>query len=684
MTTEHFDGKIFGIGLSKTGTTSLGLALNRLGIPTIDFPHDPVTLSQLENGDYRLRVLERYRAVTDTPVAPYYAQLDKLFPGSKFILTVRDPEKWLRSVEEHWKFSHEWAEHHRDFRRFTYFMHVAVYGTYAFERDRYAHVYAQHTRNVLEYFKDRPDDLLVLKVCDGESWEKLCPFLQVPVLDEPFPQVNTREEKSQRRAWLDLLGRAEADLEQAVPVGATLALVDDGQFGGSDLFYARATVPFTEVAGHYNGPPADSAAAIAELRRLRETGADYVVFGWPAFWWLEHYPEFARYLRENCACPLENERLVIFELSRLPEEKRPQTPEPAAATASPRVESEHSLGELIGEARELGAQVDLNWAKGAIDPARWTLTGDAVRFIAGLTLRLQPRHILELGSGVSTRLFCRIGQGLPHPLTVTSIDHDPEFGPVAGDQARKEAGSNVRLQSSLSPVVVRICCELPMPMYHLPPETFRAESDPVDLVLIDGPPTHLGGREATLYQIMDYAKPGTIVLLDDACRREEQAILRRWQDNLGEAIHVRVLEELGQGLAVIEVHQPVPQRSLRAHRLALTARDLADFVPAGDACVFVDGGELDAQATAGRETHPFIEREQQDWGAPLDDESALEELDRWLQRDIRYLVFAWPAFWWLDHYEELNHRLQRQARCVLRNDRLIVFELTPRLANISS
>ncbi|MFW6058694.1 MAG: sulfotransferase, partial [Phycisphaeraceae bacterium] len=289
MPANPTDGRIFGIGLSKTGTTSLGLALNRLGIPTIDFPHDPVTLRQLEQGDYRLKVLERYQAATDTPVAPYYAQLDAVYPGSKFILTVRDKASWLRSVEEHWKFSAEWAGHHRDFRRFTYFMHVAVYGVYAFERQRFAHVYDQHTRNVLDYFKDRPDDLLVLDVCNGEGWEKLCPFLGLPVPDEPFPRSNTKQEKTQRRAWMHQLVQAQAELERNVPADATVALVDEGQFAGSDLFYARAAVPFTEANGAYNGPPADSAAALAELHRLREAGVDYLVFGWPAFWWLEYY-----------------------------------------------------------------------------------------------------------------------------------------------------------------------------------------------------------------------------------------------------------------------------------------------------------------------------------------------------------------------------------------------------------
>lgn len=315
MTPKPFHEKVFGIGLSKTGTTSLGIALNNLGIRTIDFPHDPVTLQQLEDGDYRLRVLEQYQGATDTPVAPYYAQLDKIYPGSKFILTVRDKEPWLRSVEEHWKFSHEWATCHRDFRRFTYFMHAVVYGSYSFEKDRFSHVYDQHTRNVLEYFKNRPGDLLVLDVCNGDGWEKLCPFLGLSAPDEPFPRSNTREEKARRRAWLKNLTRAQEDLKRTVPDDATIALVDDGQFGGSDLFYTRAVVPFTECEGIYNGPPRDSATALEELQRLRDKGVRFLVFGWPAFWWLDHYTELNKRLQTHAQCILQNDRIIIFELS---------------------------------------------------------------------------------------------------------------------------------------------------------------------------------------------------------------------------------------------------------------------------------------------------------------------------------------------------------------------------------
>ena len=89
-------------------------------------------------------------------------------------------------------------------------------------------------------------------------------------------------------------------------------LVDDEQLRHS-LPHARA-IPFLEKNGQYWGPPPDDPTAIRELERLRGEGATLVVFVSSSFWWLEHYPAFARYLRAEYPCVRDDELVVAFDL----------------------------------------------------------------------------------------------------------------------------------------------------------------------------------------------------------------------------------------------------------------------------------------------------------------------------------------------------------------------------------
>ena len=95
--------KVFGIGMPKTGTSSLHTALEILGIKSIHYPHDEKTVRELEAGNYRLSLLDEYDALCDVPIPAIFAQLDECWPDSKFILTVRDQEEWLDSCENWFK-----------------------------------------------------------------------------------------------------------------------------------------------------------------------------------------------------------------------------------------------------------------------------------------------------------------------------------------------------------------------------------------------------------------------------------------------------------------------------------------------------------------------------------------------------------------------------------------------------
>ena len=95
--------------------------------------------------------------------------------------------------------------------------------------------------------------------------------------------------------------------------GAPFILVDEAQWAIEEID-GRLAIPFLEKNGEYWGAPNDDEEAIRELNRLAQAGAAFVVFGAPAFWWLDYYSALSEYLRSKFTCVLENERLVIFDL----------------------------------------------------------------------------------------------------------------------------------------------------------------------------------------------------------------------------------------------------------------------------------------------------------------------------------------------------------------------------------
>jgi glycosyltransferase involved in cell wall biosynthesis len=138
-------------------------------------------------------------------------------------------------------------------------------------------------------------------------------------LDDYFSRegIAIDREKWRRESWPHQLFQVTQELPAVVPEGETLILVD-GDDWGVRISEKLRQLPFLEKNGDYWGPPADDATAMSELTRMqKEYGAGFIAFGWPAFWWLDHYREFARHLRENFRCVLHNERLRVFDL-RLP------------------------------------------------------------------------------------------------------------------------------------------------------------------------------------------------------------------------------------------------------------------------------------------------------------------------------------------------------------------------------
>jgi hypothetical protein len=88
--------KIFGIGLSRTGTRTLHEAMLRLGYRSRHYAFDQQIVDYLRKrrrpSELRLHALEEFDSLHDVPICALYQPLDRAYPGSKLILTVRDKE----------------------------------------------------------------------------------------------------------------------------------------------------------------------------------------------------------------------------------------------------------------------------------------------------------------------------------------------------------------------------------------------------------------------------------------------------------------------------------------------------------------------------------------------------------------------------------------------------------------
>jgi glycosyltransferase involved in cell wall biosynthesis len=116
-----------------------------------------------------------------------------------------------------------------------------------------------------------------------------------------------------RKSWHCRLERAMLEMANVIRPKDPFILVDQDEWGMTDGAICRP-IPFLERNGQYWGKPPDDASAIRELKRLRRSGAKFMVFGWPAFWWFDYYSGLRHYLRSQFPCVLENERLVVFDL----------------------------------------------------------------------------------------------------------------------------------------------------------------------------------------------------------------------------------------------------------------------------------------------------------------------------------------------------------------------------------
>ena len=177
--------KVFCIGFQKTGTSTMGIVLKKLGFKVIGLQSNCAQFIVDKNFKPIFEIVDSFDAFQDNPWPILYKQLDEKYPNSKFILTVRDQSKWIRSVINH-------------FGNKNTLMRQIIYdgnGSPIGNEKKYLKIFNTHNKEVMDYFKNRPKDILKINIEKTTSWNEICNFLDKPIPNSKFPHANKNKYK---------------------------------------------------------------------------------------------------------------------------------------------------------------------------------------------------------------------------------------------------------------------------------------------------------------------------------------------------------------------------------------------------------------------------------------------------------------------------------------------------------
>ncbi len=195
--------RVIGAGVGRTGTYSLKLAINRLGLGPCHHMEEvlfklpvqvPLWVEAAKGHADWSAIYKGYNSAVDWPTAGFFRELNAAYPASKFVLTLRDPENWAESFSHTiYKLIYGPDKPPEELREWLA-LGIDVIAKTGFPPglDRAALIAAFNAHNDAVKALIPAERLLVYQVKEG--WEPLCAFLGVPVPDEEFPRTNDRGE----------------------------------------------------------------------------------------------------------------------------------------------------------------------------------------------------------------------------------------------------------------------------------------------------------------------------------------------------------------------------------------------------------------------------------------------------------------------------------------------------------
>jgi glycosyltransferase involved in cell wall biosynthesis len=163
-------------------------------------------------------------------------------------------------------------------------------------------------------------------------------------------------------------------------------------------------------------------------------------------------------------------------------------------------------------------------------------------------------------------------------------------------------------------------------------------------------------------------------------RFDSERILAQYSSMLGEMVLSKPDRPL-QTLHLDDIISKIvsAERVAEIEQARIVKQELIEISLPGTVLVLVDEARFGNDPVPERHTLPFLEQDGEYAGPPADDDTAILEFERLRAKGASFIAFAWMAFWWLDYYKEFDSYLRSAFPCVIRNERLVVFDLQHRM-----
>ena len=195
--------QIFGAGVGRTGTYSLKLAINQLGLGPCHHMDEvlhnmsvqvPLWSAAVDGRPDWNQIYDGFNSAVDWPTAGFFGQLIEKYPSAKFVLTERDPERWADSFGATiYKLLAGKDQGPVEMKAWLDMVERVIAKTgfpAGLDHDGLVSAFVAHNEAVKATIP--ADQLLVYQVKEG--WGPLCRFLNLPAPAEAFPRTNDRAE----------------------------------------------------------------------------------------------------------------------------------------------------------------------------------------------------------------------------------------------------------------------------------------------------------------------------------------------------------------------------------------------------------------------------------------------------------------------------------------------------------